>query len=137
MVSDAKNKKNDDYAMRVGVLFSDGVRSMTMPEGLKVQITQKGHALSHVVFYCAAPLGDSGGECIHNPYSDSVVNCLKSAGATKKKENVFPVSDLRKNIAASDLDASKLKIIGLWLFADSDNVESDSDAWVSELKFSP
>ena len=137
IISKAVDKNNDDYALRVGVLFSDGKRTMTMPPSLKDQLSKNGRNLSYVVFYCATPESEPVPTCIQNPFSSNVLNCLKRAGTTKKQESVFPGLDLKRSMALSGQETSQLKIIGLWLFADSDNAASESDAWVSQLELRP
>lgn len=126
-------KSTDDFAVRIGLLLSDGTSRISLPGGLQKSLPRD-EPLSYVLFYCATPQVDPKMVCELSPYHKSFVNCMKRASPKTERNSGFPLRDL---ISAKNLGPKpSLKVLGLWLFADSDNLETRSEASVSELVLS-
>src|SRR5690606_34523569 len=78
-------KNNDDFALRVGILVSDGSAVIPVPKKFRAVIADKGLPLSRVVFYCATPAGVAERACEPSPYHARIFNCPRPArrGLTK------------------------------------------------------
>jgi len=49
-------------------------------------------------------------------------------------QKAAPFQDLKKQASLSDEQMKKLKLFGVWIFADSDNSDSSSNAYLAEIK---
>lgn len=113
---------SDDFALRLGLLLDDGKRSIKLPSQLEGELKKKNLNVSYVNFYLAVP--NENVPCFLSP-NDSFINyCLKLVNSNLKSENIT------SEMLAKDLNNIKsfatLKLIGLWIFADSDNSKSTS-----------
>ncbi|MCB0404637.1 MAG: DUF3047 domain-containing protein [Bdellovibrionales bacterium] len=126
-------KSTDDFAVRIGVLLSDGTSRISLPGNLQKALP-KSLPLSYVLFYCATPQEDPKMVCEVSPYHKNFVNCMKKASQNKESIAELPLRDLAsaKNLGKKP----NLKAVGLWLFADSDNLKTRSEAQVSDLVLS-
>ncbi len=127
------DKEADDYALRVGVLIR-GDGEVKLPDSLKDAVRNLGGNVSYVVFYSATNKKDWSGKCLLNPFSERVINCLRLAGKKLSEVRAFPLTDLQSVIPLKSLASSRLESIGLWVFADSDNSKSESQAHLQHLK---
>lgn len=119
-------KKNDDYALRIGFLFSGGKEDLKMPPKFKAALEKLKVKVSNVLFYCSAPESISS-SCSKSPYGDQMANCLIPVGPLEKRSNFHPKVDLQKTLNLDEASIRKLSLVGLWVFADSDNSESSSE----------
>lgn len=165
-------KPDADFALRVGLILSDGNWRVPLPYRFRKEMMRRGHALSYVLFYTAIPRVDtnvSSGfafgkadthrkdaakpflisppkdfmppnqvpECVKSPFHEAFRNCYISLNVKQKqKVLVLPIQNVQKAFLLNRMELEKLKIVGLWLFADSDNSESRSKAWVENIQFS-
>ena len=127
-------KSTDDYALRVGVLLSDGEERVNVPRNIKDLLKAKDLNLSYVVFYCAVASVPNGQACAISPYNDHIVNCLVGADSKYRRIEEFPVEDAIKYFKLSENEGKRLRPIGLWIFADSDNSRSSSVAGLRALE---
>lgn len=124
-------KSTEDFALRVGLLISDGESRISIPGKFKMALEKRSLDLSYVLFYCATPNEIEGTKCESSPYHKKVINCFKKASSTNSAHSALPLKDLRA--IGYTQEKQKLHIFGIWLFADSDNSGSSSTARVSEL----
>lgn len=129
-------KSSDDYALRVGALLSDSEEGIKVPRRIEELLKEKGLKLSYVVFYCAVPALPDGPVCAISPYNDHIVNCLVGADSKYKRVAASPIDDAMKYFKLPESEKRLLKVIGLWLFADSDNSHSSSDASFKKVEIS-
>lgn len=125
-------KENEDFALRVGLLVSDGSSQIPLPRKLKKEIKKRNQALSYVLFYCASQ--DQETACGRSPFHQNVLNCLRPAQGEMESMESRPLADLKEAYALSQNQLKRLKVFGIWLFADSDNSESKTFASVSQLQ---
>ncbi|MEZ4752180.1 MAG: DUF3047 domain-containing protein [Bdellovibrionota bacterium] len=124
-------KKTDDFAVRIGLLLSDGTSKISLPSTLQAKLNPA-HPLSYVLFYCASPQKETTPVCEQSPYQGNFVNCMKRASGTRESNERFPWRDLA---SVEKVEAStSLQVIGVWLFADSDNNGTRSEAHVSGME---
>ncbi len=132
-------KKNEDFALRVGFLFSDGKARIPLPGKLRREFRKRKETLSYVLFYCAVPgkaLKDGGRTCGKSPFHNSIVNCMRKATAESLEEiTVNPFKDIQAKFKLNSRQMKRLKIVGVWLFADSDNSKSMSQADIADIQF--
>jgi hypothetical protein len=133
---DSKNlrrKNGDDYALRVGVLLGNGSSGMRLPPELNAMAKRQKIKISNVVFSCATSLKENSGECFKNPFHDSVVNCLGHASAVKQSQTIVlqRLINEQKDVFTP---GQAYSLLGLWIFADSDNTDSMSQGWLGNLK---
>lgn len=121
-------KSSDDYAIRVGALLSDSEEDIKVPRQIEELLKDKKQKLSYVVFYCAVPSLPAGPVCAISPYNDHIVNCLVRAESKYTRVAASPIEDAMKYFKLPESERGLLKIIGVWMFADSDNSHSSSDA---------
>lgn len=123
-------KSDDDFAIRVGVLISDGEEQIPVPGEFKKVLMERKQRVAFVVFYCAISKelmkGALKPSCGTSPYHDHVVNCLLPSQGDWLTNVVFPIKDAIDSLKIPEARRKKLKVIGFWVFADSDNTESDS-----------
>ncbi len=129
------DKKNDDYALRVGVLIADTDENIKVPASIEKLLKAKGVKLSYVVFYNTVGSKTGASACGISPYNDYIVNCLKHATDREKLESASPIEDAMKHFGLPEAESEKLKIIGVWIFADSDNSNSESEAKLNRIQF--
>lgn len=133
-VSGKDTKKSDDYALRVGVLLSDGESSMPMPPSLGKIFENRAERLGGMILYSAVPAGSPGTTgCFKNPFSSYTLTCPRVAGNAPAAQSAFPVRDAAQGLGLDELHLKRLKIIGFVAIADSDNTESSSEATLLEL----
>ena len=128
-------KGSDDYAIRVGALLTNGSDEIRAPQAMKKLLQDHQVKLSYVVFYSAtrsAPPTEK--RCGLSPYSDQIVYCLIEVGPQVSKSQVQPIEEAIQAFKLPSTQRAKLKLLGLWLFADSDNTKSSSKAELSGLK---
>ncbi|MGE4233105.1 MAG: DUF3047 domain-containing protein [Bacteriovoracia bacterium] len=132
----APTGKRDDYAVRVGVLLSDNESKLPVPEKFEKLLSEKKQSLSYIVFYDASEPDKGLNGCSISPQSARIANCFISVSAEKSKVLVSPIEDatLRFNLSASD--RTKLKVVGVWVFGDSDDSESESKAFIEKIELS-
>jgi hypothetical protein len=128
-------KSEDDYAIRIGALISDGEKQIPVHGDFKKILEERKQTVAFVLFYCAVPIEQmkffEKSSCGSSPYHDHVANCVLPAGEPWSKNAVSPFKDAMGSFQVSDSQRKKLTLIGFWIFADSDNSNSDSEA---ELK---
>jgi len=97
---------------------------------------RKSKKVSHIIFYSAIPGGNIGAQFQVSPYQEKILYCLLPASKTFMKQSVAPLNDFRKFFRANDkTNNSSVEIIGLWVFADSDNLKGSSQAYLKNLSF--
>lgn len=128
------HKTNDDYALRIGILVANGSGNIRVPPSIQGLLNARQSKLSYVLFYCAKPLTQEGDSCGKNPYNDRILNCLRPATDQSMDISVAPLEDLARTFQLSYEQAQKLQIIGVWIFADSDNTRSESDADLESIR---
>ncbi len=127
------SKQNDDFAVRVGFLISGGSNSISIPDSIEKLFGTEKKKIANIVFYQAIPSTKGNQEsCGESPYQKGITYCLRFATADFESQKVKPTDDVIKNKDSSA--ASNLKIIGLWIFSDSDNSHSESEAYLRNLK---
>lgn len=126
------DKGADDYALRVGLLVR-GNGEVQMPPALK-EAARKCGIVSYVLFYSATDKRDLANQCFKNPFNDRVVDCLEFASEQRSEVKSSPLLDLSGVLTLSKDDLSKLEVVGVWIFADSDNSKSTSKAHLYQLR---
>lgn len=126
------DKAADDYALRVGLLVR-GDGEVQMPPNLQEASRRIGGNISYVLFYSATDRRDWADQCFRNPYNDRVVDCLKLADRKRSDIRPLPFSDLSKALSLPNEILSKLEVVGVWIFADSDNSKTRSKAHLYQL----
>lgn len=129
-------KSADDYALRVGALLSDSEEGIKVPQRIEDLLKEKNLKLSYVVFYCAVSSVPNGPLCAISPYNDHIINCLVGADSTYRKVAASPIEDAMRYLKLQESEKRLLKVIGLWVFADSDNSRSSSEAGLRTLEVS-
>ena len=131
--TDVNEKDADDFALRVGlVIGGDGEASL--PKDFDKAVHGLKDKVSYVLFYSATDRKEYAGKCFKSPFSNRVVNCLKMAGRDLNSVRVTPLSDLLSVLPVSPSLQGRLIATGIWVFADSDNSKSASQATLSQLK---
>jgi len=131
--ADPSAKEADDYAVRVGILIR-GNGEASMPGDLEKVASKLQDKVSYVLFYSACDRKELLRRCFKNPFSDRVINCLIPAGGKPTPVRVFPLDDLKSVISISSEVEARLSAIGIWIFADSDNSKSESQATLAQLR---
>lgn len=126
-------KATDDYALRVGLLVR-GDGEVQVPPTLQ-EAARKCGGVSYVLFYSATHKRDLVNQCFKNPFNERVVDCLKFADGKQSGVKSSPLSDLSRALSLPSDTLSKLEVIGVWIFADSDNSKSKSKAHLYKLRF--
>ena len=124
-------KKDEDFALRVGLLVTDGRSRIPMPRKFRSELKKKNLNLSYVLFYCATNSPEN--KCEKSPFHGKITNCLRKTSNKESKMKAWPWSDLSKAMKIKEAEMKDLKVFGLWLFADSDGSNSKSKATVSQL----
>lgn len=163
-------KKDSDFALRLGLILSDGNWRVPLPYKFRKAMMRRGHALTYVLFYSAVPKVETGVEsghsfgnidlvkknpvhpfrvsevktgkphplktkCAISPFHDSFANCFVPVELNQMQTNlVLPIPDIQETFQLNRMDLENTKIIGLWLFADSDNSDSQSNAWIENIQ---
>jgi hypothetical protein len=125
-------KDTDDYALRVGALITDGKKGMKVPGNFEDILKKNATSVSYVVFYCAVQNPPAGENCALSPYNDRIVNCLLPANHLLRSFDKEPLADL---VRITRIPIEDLKVIGAWVFADSDNLKTQSSAILSGMSF--
>lgn len=125
-------KSEEDFALRVGMLLSDGTSRIPLPGNFGKEFEKRKQALSYVLFYCASQ-NRAKRQCGRSPYHRNIVNCLNPAGKKQNSVMVTPFKDIKQFLGKRP-ETKKLEVVGVWLFADSDNSRSRSNAMVSDIK---
>lgn len=125
-------KKNDDSALRVGLLLSGDVENIKVPNPLKTTLDERNYKLTNILFYSSGNLPDE--KCGISPYQKGILYCLKHSESQWKTVDTNPMTDLVKAYGISSDQVQKLKVIGLWIFADSDNSVSDSESFIRKIQ---
>jgi hypothetical protein len=128
------DKKNDDYAVRVGVLFWSGGKSLSLPSSMEKILEAKKLVVSHALLYGAVSETSSDLRCGSSPYQDRIVYCPKPARTEITKTTVSPIRDIADALHLDDVEKKRLRIVGFWVFADSDNSSSESVATLRNLE---
>lgn len=130
-------KKTDDYALRVGALVSIPGNPIQLPQSLKKKLPANQVPPSFVVFYGAVrsthKQEKSTDRCAPSPYNARILHCLIGAHATFENMTRSPLEDAARHLNSPDFSQAKARFIGLWIFADSDNSQSSSQALIKEL----
>ncbi len=74
----------------------------------------------------------AGENCALSPYSDRIVNCLLPANHSLRSFDKEPLKDL---IRITKTSIEDLKVIGAWVFSDSDNLKSQCKATLNGISF--
>lgn len=120
------SRKEDDFAIRIGVLYghTDSEKSsLSVAPEFEEQLKKQHRSLESIVFYVAVPQGAGLSGCFPSPYPQ-ISYCPVEAG---QKHSVFKTS--------VEIPAES-KILGIWVFADSDNTKSASLAALYKLSIS-
>lgn len=133
------SKGQDDFAIRVGFLVESDRTEMRVPPAIKKQLKDRGAHLSYVVFYNSVPDTGRAHACEMSPYNDHVVNCFLPARAQPTTVTVSPLLDLANTLNGSDRKSGALGplVLGLWVFADSDNGRTISEGTLKDLRIEP
>ena len=126
------SKQNDDFALRVGFLIEGDSSSISIPSSIE-KLFERHRRISNIVFYQSVPASESNhGSCGISPYQKEILYCLRSAKSEFETITVKPIDDLIKflNIAGK----SSPKVVGIWIFSDSDNSHSESEVYLRNLK---
>jgi len=126
-------KDTDDYALRVGVVFSNHKKNIKLHSEIEKAVGSEAK-VSYVVFYNASSLASSECVCEKSPYNDYILNC--QIPVQKEFSNVerSPVVDLIKGFKVGAEESKKIRVVGIWIFADSDNSHSESEAYLANLR---
>ena len=125
-------KENDDYALRIGVLIDNGQKELKLPSAVKKKLQKHQARVSHYIFYAALPASSlKEKRCATSAYSEQGLICHLPVTDKWSEARFFPLEDLEQWIKKPSKGA---KIIGFWVFADTDNSESKSKAWLKDLK---
>lgn len=133
------DKKNDDYAIRVGFLLSDGKNSLPVPGDVGKLLERKKLKISNVLFYVAVPGGPSSREgCGVSAYDDRIFLCYVKANGAPERVTVDVASDIARvaKLPNTRKLETPLKVVGSWIFADSDNSETRSWAKIENFEMS-
>lgn len=135
-------KETDDYPVRIGLLLGDGEHSIRglgqgFTQAVQKKLSDRHETISAVLFWGASRSVPSHRKCGPNPYSDQIILCLKFAGPELTEVHVDPYQDASMHLNLDARTLNKLKIVGLWIVADSDDSHSSSKARISDLKLIP
>lgn len=125
-------RKNDDFAIRLGVLVEGTKSVIDIPKSMSNSLDSKKYKLSYIVFYSAAQEG--GEQCDRSPYQNHILYSLKQGSSEWSGVSASPSADLSRQFHLSDSEIKNLKIIGVWLFADSDNSKSQSQGFIRNIR---
>lgn len=75
-------------------------------------------------------------KCTRSPFHDAFMNCFVPLEVKAKQSvTVLPIPDIQSAWMLNRMELESLQIIGIWIFADSDNSESKSKAWIENIRF--
>jgi hypothetical protein len=125
------NKKQDDYPLRVGLILGGGAAA-NIPDAVKKKLPFKQH-ISNIVYYGPVTEKVSKKEiyCGDSPHNDYAVYCAVPSPLNKLEVSFSPLEDLK----ATKKVTYKPKLLGLWLFADTDDSESKSEIILHKIEF--
>jgi len=124
-------KRSDDFALRVGILVSDGHSSIQEVR----RFTSRPIDVSYVIFFDAYPKKiPETSNCGLNPYLHRAADCFLLASPKTEHIELNPYGKIRSQFKLSEREMSELRIVGFWIDANSDNSKSSSDATFSDLQ---
>jgi hypothetical protein len=131
------DKKSDDYALRVGFLFHGPEKPLPLPTPFQKLLAEKNETVTAVLLYNAvtAPLGK--GLCGPSPYHERIVYCIQGATSDYSEVSRQPFADLKIVAKESRPAGEHTELIGLWVFADSDDSSSWSEGSLRDLQIKP
>jgi len=127
-------KDGDDFPLRIGVLLSGGGSEISVPMDLKKTLDSRNYRVSHIMFYSAAQLDQKSPIEGKSPYSSKIAYQLIPNSDASQLTAVNPFADVKRLFKFDSEKLESLKIIGLWIFADSDNSRSSSLATLENLR---
>ncbi|MBC7693803.1 MAG: DUF3047 domain-containing protein [Methylotenera sp.] len=128
-------KNNDDFAVRVGFLWSDGKNRLSAMDGVQKKLKVR-HEVSEVLLYNAVADVDPTHSCGASPYDAKILYCLLPSTPQMQEVQVFPLGDLLKSLepeAKREIAVRPLSLIGLWVFSDSDDSKSSAESQLMDL----
>lgn len=123
------DKKNDDYPVRIGLIISGGPKA-EIPKSVLKRLPFK-KEISNIIYY--GPIKQhklSNYFCGESPHNSYAVYCAVPGTKRDKEFTAFPYRDL-KSVKKSKY---KAEILGVWLFADTDDSESESKVTLKSIK---
>lgn len=122
-------KKEDDYPIRIGLILSGGEKAKIPKSVLKKLPFKK--TVSNILYYgpvrADKPMNYFCGDSPHNAYA---VYCAVPSDYKEKLFEFMPLRDLIK-VKKSSYQA---EILGVWLFADTDDSESKSSVILKSIE---
>ncbi len=124
------DKASDDYPLRVGIVLTNGDDNIRVPPGIKTKELPK---ISYVAFYVASNLPEKECACDTSAYNKYILTCQVPVGKEITRVKKQPIEETARHF---HLEGEKraLKALGIWIFADSDNSKSKSDATLGRLE---
>lgn len=123
-------KKQDDYPLRVGLILGGG-KPAEIPEAVKKRLPFK-EQISHIVYYGPVTQKVSKKEkyCGNSPHNSYAVYCAVPSALSSQNFTFEPFADLKEVKSVK----YKPKLMGLWLFADTDDSESESEITLKKIE---
>lgn len=124
-------KKQDDYPLRVGLILGGGSPAK-IPDAVKKRLPFK-QQISHIVYYgpVTSKVSKKDKYCGNSPHNDYAVYCAVPSSLKSQEFSFKPLVDLKEVKTIK----YKPKLMGLWLFADTDDSESESEIILKAIEF--
>ena len=122
------DKKQDDYALRIGLVVGGGPEAK-LPSAVKSRLKLK-YPVSNMLYLNITDAKFTGEACGKSPHNDYSVYCGLSSDL-KGGEIHYPVLAPLKRIKKIDYQG---KLLGVWLFADTDDSDSESNILIRSIK---
>ncbi|MFK8138934.1 MAG: hypothetical protein AB8E15_11275 [Bdellovibrionales bacterium] len=121
-------KKQDDYAFRLGLMLSDG-RNSSIPSFVQSKIGRQ-FPVTKMIYFQFASLDGEIEMCGKSPHNSFSIYCVLNTSEGKE----FLLNLNLENKALKVLkNRKKLRLVGLWLFSDTDDSGSKSNAVVRKI----
>lgn len=122
-------KKQDDYPVRVGLILSGGVKAK-IPSSVTKRLPFK-QDISNIVYYGPAKSKEKKElQCGNSPHNDYAVYCAILAPEGENKVEDQPLIRLQEVKSLN----YPTKLLGIWIFADTDDSESESKVLLKKIE---
>lgn len=112
-------KQEDDYALRIGLVLAGGPPAK-IPKLVAKKLPVK-TAISQVLYYNFRQQSSKEIDCGASPHNDYATYCLVSVGEGEQEIVLKPWLDLKRSPVKPTM--LKPELLGIWLFADTDDTK--------------
>ncbi|MAF91455.1 MAG: hypothetical protein CL674_09300 [Bdellovibrionaceae bacterium] len=122
------DKKNDDYPVRLGLVIGGGEEA-DIPSAVKSRLGLS-TKISNVLYFAPAKVSEKNIFCGDSPHNNYAIYCVLPSDLSQK-EFELDVLKYLKQVKNLDYSAS---LLGLWIFADTDDSESKSSVKINNIE---